>query len=170
MDRTDQGARPTRLLAVAAAVAIVAVASAAWAWTADSTRPTTLPVVESHQLSADQAACLEAGLVMRRSNVLDLELRLGKYQTLEPDAGVDLQTETDGFDDIAPQHPGADQSLTRAFAEVADEGTATIGAHDVFAYRDGVSGWAAARSTVAQRCLEIAEFDVEALDIGQSGR
>jgi hypothetical protein len=136
----------------------------------DQTAPTTLPVVESHQLSADQAACLAAGLVMRRSNVLDLELRLGKYQTLEPDAGVDLQTETDAFDEIAPQHPAADERLTRAFAEVADEATTAIGARDVIAYRDGVSGWAAARSVVAQRCLEIAEFDVDALDIGQSGR
>ena len=158
--------------ALAGVVAVVGVVAAAWVWLgadADRSPSTSLPVVESHGLDPDQAACLAFGLVIRHSDAVDLTLQLGKYQGLDPDAGLDLAREVADLVQIAPEHPVADIQLAKAFNDVAVEGLAVVAATDIPAYRSAVTGRSAEIAESEQACLEVAEFDVKALSIRQSG-
>lgn len=157
-------------LVLAAVIAAISVCLACWAWSSDTSRPTTLPVVETHGLTADQAACLDVALVMNRAAALDLEVRLGKYQALDPVAGRDLRTEIVQLDAIPRHHPEADRRLVDSMLQIADEGSAVIAARDVLAYRESVTGWAATNADTRRLCLEVADFDIERVAIRQSGR
>jgi hypothetical protein len=172
MDTVEQErSRPNVVLGLAAAVAIGCVALAVWSMSsAAQNAPTTLPVVESHGLTVDQATCLDLATVMSRSQANDLEVTLGKYQGLDPVAELDLRREIAELDSATVSHPEADRRLVTVIREVADDGSAVIAASDSVAYRTAVTGWAASASDARSRCLELADFDVEALDIRQSGR
>jgi hypothetical protein len=106
---------------------------------------------------------------MRHSRAVRLTLELGKYQGLDPDAGSELRREIDAIDVIPTEYPTADSALMQAFIDVAAEGEAVVASNDVLAYREAVTGRSAEIAESRQACLEVADFDVDSLDIRQSG-
>lgn len=156
-----------RSVGVAAVVALLAIAAAGLAWTADSDHPESLPRVESHGLDQDQAACLSYGMVIKRSEAIDLTLQLGKYQGLDPDAAADLQREIALVDLVSQEHPAVDTRLVRAFDDVASEGELVLASTDILTYRDAVTGRSAELAESRERCLQIADFDIETLAVGE---
>jgi len=168
-DRAEDGSRLVRVLAAVAAVAAVLVAVITWTGRPGPT-PDAPPALESHGLDADQAACLGFGLVMRRSDALQVTLGLGRYQGLDPDVLPPLTEEVSDLDDLAAGHPGADPRLIRAFDLVADNGAAVLDYDDQFDYRTSVTNRSGAASIAGEACLDVAEFDVRTLEVREAGR
>jgi hypothetical protein len=120
-------------------------------------------MVESHGLNRDQAACLSYGLVIKRSEAIDLTLQLGKYQALDPDAAASLQREIASVDLVSQEHPAVDTRLVRAFDDVAKEGELVLAATDILTYRGAVTGRSAELAESRETCLQIADFDIGTL-------
>jgi hypothetical protein len=156
-------------LAVVAALASVLLAVAVVA-DRGSAAPTRLPAVESHRLDPDQAACLQFGLVMRRSTALRLTVALGRFQGLDPGVVPLLDDEVEALDAIASAHPEADQRLVAAFDEVARQGAAVLAYDDQLGYRTAVTNRSATAATARDECRDIAGFDVEELEVREGGR
>lgn len=168
-DHAERGRRLVVVLAAVGAAAAVGVALITWVGRQEPP-PSALPAVESHRLDEDQAACLGFGLVMRRSDALQVTLGLGRYQGLDPDVLPPLADEVSDLDDLPAAHPGADLRLIRAFDIVADNGAAVLEYDDQFEYRTAVTNRSGATASAGERCLEIADFDVRTLTVREAGR
>jgi hypothetical protein len=86
--RAPSGSRPRgRQLGYATALALACCLLAVTVWASRSEPVSrTLPIVQSHGLDVDQAACLDFGMVVARSDAVDLTLALGRFQGLDPAA------------------------------------------------------------------------------------
>jgi hypothetical protein len=156
-------------VAIATLVALGSIVAAVLAWASHSQRPASLPVVESHNLDPDQAACLSYGLVIRHSEASRLSLRLVAFQSLDEDAARNLVREIEAIDRMAAQHPDADAQLIHAFSQVALEGEAATVSRDYRAYRAAVTGRSAGIDQAQEACRQRAEFDIETMTIGEGG-
>lgn len=170
---TAASSRPGPAVWIALSLAVLAVNAAVLVWMGvarEADRPRSLPAAASHGLDADQAACLDFGLVLRRSEERTVNLSLGSYIGLDSEVRAQLDQELDRLVQIDAAHPAAAARLVTAIDEVADESAAVLAASDVGAYRTTVTGRAGAIAAARAECSELAGFDVVALEVREAGR
>lgn len=121
----------------------------------------TLPAVETHELSQDQAACLRFGLVERRFDAT-VPVRQGRESSvLRPGLLRALDRGLAAVDAIAANYPEADYRIIDAFADVGDESAALLAgnATDVNSVSEALGHRKDTVSAARNICLEVAGFD-----------
>ena len=157
---------PWRLLV---GVPVVA-ASLVLAWLAWTHRlePTAAPIASStatHDLTADQAACLRFGLIVHRSEAHELTLELGKYSTLDPDASLRLRDEIAELDRVGAEYPTADYRIVGSVADSADASALVLARGHVVTFQSAVAGRSAALARTAALCTDLTGVDTVNLQV-----
>lgn len=141
----------------AAAITALGLVVALTGWVVRS-RDESTSTAETHGLTPDQAACFAYGRLERRVATV-IDPRFTGDRSFVDDG---LRDEVAGLGGLAGGYPSADDRLVAAFAAVADR------TDEYTAARRGRADELAARSAAvdaaAQACVEVAGFDVDAME------
>ncbi len=160
------------LLGALSIVTVVALAVALAGWTSRAPAPepaVTLPAVESHGLTEDQAACFAFAQIESRA---DAELgnadptKLGASSEV---AGHALAGEVQRLDELAAAFPTADYRLIAAFSDVADAAVIMARVHRYDEYLGAGTDRASRITTARDACTSIAGFDTATRQVTPTG-
>ncbi len=156
--------RGALLVAAVGALACIALACITWAGSA-APAASSVAAGELHRLSADQAACLRFAVIIRRSEAEEVTLDLGRYQTLNPQAGRRLLEEIARLDELGPDFPTTDYRLIRSFANAADASSRVVARNGYATFTDAAATRSQAIAEAEAACQGLAGFDATRLRV-----
>lgn len=116
---------------------------------------------ELHELTVDQAACLQFAIILDRSEAQAVSPDLGRRRTLDPLAGKRVADEIVALDDLGRDFPAADYRLIRTLSATADASARVLASIGKVTFRSAATGRSRTIAESADACRELADFDVE---------